>query len=185
MARQRKILFTRESECIQPLRQLIERQTHRTLVAWALDCAARPLAFFEERIPKEVRPREAMEISRLWARGEVKMPFARRAILAAHRAAGEAGAIDPRAEAAARAVGHACATIHAETHALGLVFYWLSALFRSAEPEDADRKIQSELRFLTERLLWWEQNPSEWDAPWAVFLRKDMPNKERLRHERE
>ena len=60
MPKQRKILYSRDSACIQPLRLLMEEQTHRVLVAWALDCAERPLAFFQERIPDELRPREAV-----------------------------------------------------------------------------------------------------------------------------
>ena len=96
MVRQRKVLYSRNSACIQPLRLLMEEQTHRVLAAWALDCAARPLAFFEERIPAELRPREAIELSRMWARGAIKMPLARRIILQAHAAAGEAGEHDPR-----------------------------------------------------------------------------------------
>ena len=185
MKTRRKLLYTRESECIQPLRALMEQQTHRALVAWALDCAARPLAFFEERVKYELRPREAIQISKMWARGTIKMPTARHAILAAHRAAGEAGAADPLAEASARAVGHACATIHAETHALGLAYYWLTAVHRAAEPEEAEQRVQEELIFLMERLAWWEEHIESWGAPWASFLLRNAPNKEKIRHEKE
>jgi len=184
MPNQRKILYSRKSACIQPLRLLMEEQTHRVLAAWALDCAARPLAFFEERVPQEFRPREAIVVSRMWAQGEIKMPLAKRAILRAHAAAGEAGRRNPQAEAAARAVGHACATIHAETHALGLVFYWLTAAVRSAEPDAREQRETEELVWLTERLLFWRDNIDSWNAPWAAFLLREAPNKEKLLHEK-
>lgn len=184
MAYHRKILYSRESECIQPLRQLMEEQTHRVLVAWALDCAARPLAFFEERIPADLRPREAIFVGRMWAQGESKMPLARRAILQAHSAAGEAGKRDPLAEAAARAVGHACASIHTETHALGLVFYWLTAVVRNCAPEERERRESEELLWLSERLLYWRDHIEDWNAPWAAFLLREAPNREKLLHEK-
>jgi hypothetical protein len=184
MPRQRKILYSRESACILPLRLLMEEQTHRVLVAWALDCAARPLAFFEERVSAELRPREAIIISRMWAQGEIKMPLARRAILQAHAAAGEAGKRDPLVEAAARAVGHACATIHTETHALGLVFYWLTAAVRECAPEEREQCESEALQWFTERLLYWRDHIEEWNAPWAEFLLREAPNKEKLLHEK-
>lgn len=184
MAYQRKILYSRQSACIEPLRRLMEEQTHRTLVAWALDCAARPLAFFEERVAGELRPREAVNLSRLWAQGKIKMPQARRAILSAHAAAGEAGETDACAEAAARAVGHACATVHTETHALGLVFYWLTAAVRDAAPEKRDQREREELAWLRERLLFWQAHLEDWNAPWAEFLLRDVPNREKLLREK-
>lgn len=185
MTTPRKLLYTRGSECIQPLRALVERQTHRALVAWALECAKRPLAFFEERVLQDLRPREALARSAAWARGEIKMPAARNAILAAHRAAGEARAADQAAEAAARAVGHACATVHAETHALGLAYYWLTAVHRASEPDRAEARAEEETAYLLERLCWWEGHIESWDAPWAAFLLRDVPNKEKIKSEKE
>ena len=184
MPNQRKILYSRKSACIQPIRLLMEEQTHRVLVAWALDCAERPLTFFEARIPQEFRPREAIVVSRMWAQGEIKMPLARRAILRAHTAAGENGKRDPQAEAAASAIGHACATIHAETHALGLVFYWLTAAVRACAPEEREQREQEELLWLTERLIYWRDHIEEWNAPWTEFLLREEPNREKLLHEK-
>lgn len=34
LKRKNQILFSRDSECLQPLIRLIEMQTHRTLVMW-------------------------------------------------------------------------------------------------------------------------------------------------------
>lgn len=162
----------------------MEEQTRRVLVAWALDCAARPLAFFEEHIPTELRPREAIVVSRMWAQGQIKMPLVRSVILQAHAAAGEAGKRDPLAEAAARAVGHACATVHAETHALGLVFYWLTAVVRQCTPKERETRESEELQWFAEQLLYWRDHIDSWNAPWAEFLLRAAPNKEKLLHER-
>lgn len=176
----RKILFSRDSDCIQPIRDLIEQQKHRTLVMWALDCAPRVLEIFEKQYPNEKRPHIALEIAQAWARGEVKMPVAKKAIHAAHSAATEAEA-SPAAQAAARAMGHAAATVHVETHALGLVFYGLTAFVYAEGLENYDAVVKRECDFFYERLQYWQDHIDTVDTPWAGFLLKDdAPNKERL-----
>ena len=175
----KKLLFTRESECIQSLRELIEQQKHRTLAMWAVDCAVPVLALFEEKYPQEKRPYEAIEAAKAWMRGEIKMPVAKKAIHAAHHAATEVEH-DPPACAAARAMGHAAATVHVETHALGLVFYGLTA-FVYADPDRADAIVANECKRYYDRLLYWEANIDSLDVPWAPFLLRDtIPNKELL-----
>ena len=176
----RKLLFSRESTCIQPLRTLIEQQKHRTLIAWVLDCAPRILDLFEKKYPEDQRPRQALEIAAAWARGDVKMPIAKKAIHAAHNAAASVEG-DNVAQAAARAVGHAAATVHVETHALGLVFYGLTAFVYASDPNEADTVIERELTWFYDRLLYWEANIDKLDTTWATFLmRDDVPNKEAL-----
>lgn len=56
-----KILFTRDSICLQRLIRLIELQKHRTLVMWAFECAKISLGMFEEKYPSEDRPRIVLE----------------------------------------------------------------------------------------------------------------------------
>lgn len=180
----RKLLFSRESACIQPLRALVEKQTHKALVLWALDCAPRFLDIFERDYPSDTRPRELIEIAGLWAKGAVKMPVAKKAIHAAHHAATEAEA-SPAAQAAARAVGHAAATIHVETHALGIVFYGLTALIYAEKPADFDAFAAKECAWFMDRLSYWEAHSEKVDTAWAPFLmRENQPNKEALLREK-
>lgn len=176
----RKLLFSRDSECVQPLRLLVEDQTHKTLVLWALDCAPRFLDIFEKYCPTEKRPREMLCIADLWAKGEVKMPVAKKAIHSGHNAATDAEAF-PSAQAAARAVCHAASTIHVETHALGVVFYGLTALIYEEKPADPGDFAAKECDWFYEKLKYWESNSDKVDRTWAPFLIKDsIPNKEAL-----
>lgn len=180
----RKILFSRNSECIQPIRELVMKQKHRTLVLWALDCAPRFLKIYERKYPQETRLQEAIDSARAWACGDIKMPVAKKAILAAHKAAREAEC-NPAAQAAARAIGHAAATVHVETHALGIVFYGLSACVYANDLEDADSLVERELEWFYERLLYWEMNVDRVRQKWAPFLlREDEINKEKALYER-
>jgi hypothetical protein len=84
-----RILFSHDSECLQDLIRLMQRQNRRTLVMWASDCAGLPLARFEEKYPKERRPSICLELCEAWARGKIEMPVAQRAILDCHAVAKE------------------------------------------------------------------------------------------------
>jgi len=109
---------------------------HKALAIWAADCAERVLHYFEEKYPEDNRPRKAIEACREWARtGVFRMVDIRRDALAAHAAAREVGE-DNAARSASRAAGHALATAHVPTHALG-VAYALQAVRRATGSEDA------------------------------------------------
>ena len=180
----KKILFDRDSDCLQPLLVLIEKQKHRTLVLWALEYADYLLKIFEEKYPGEDRPRNAIEIGRAWAQGDVKMPAAKKAIHAAHNAATEI-TNDIVYCAVVRAIGHAVATIHVETHAIGAPIYALTAFAYANKQENTQEVVMEECDRLYKRLLYWEENIDFVREPWADFLlRGDIPNKERLLREK-
>ena len=182
--RLRKILFNRDSECLQPLLTLIEKQKHRTLVLWALEYADELANKFETKYPNETRPREVVNACRAWARGEVKMPFAKKAIHAAHNAATEI-TDDIVYCSIARAIGQVVATVHVETHAIGGPIYALTALTYESGQDNAQAAIMKECNKLYERLLYWEKNVDTVQMPWAEFLlRDDVPNKEKLLREK-
>lgn len=61
----------------------------RALRLWACDCAERVLSIFERAYPGDRRPREALRVSQLWARG-----LATEAALAAARDAAWAAELD-------------------------------------------------------------------------------------------
>src|SRR5512135_2790672 len=52
---------------------------HRLLALWAAACAEHVLHFFEAVQPADKRPRQAIELARQWARGEVTMTQSRNA----------------------------------------------------------------------------------------------------------
>src|SRR6185312_14096860 len=52
---------------------------HRLLALWAAVCAEHVLHLFESVQPSDLRPRQAIEQIRAWARGELKMSQSRAA----------------------------------------------------------------------------------------------------------
>ena len=178
-----KILFTRDSSCLQKLIRLIELQKHRTLVMWAFECANIPLGLFEEKYPKEHRPRVALEMCKAWAKGEVKMAVAKKSILDTHAVAKEIE--DDVYIALCHAIGHAGATVHVETHALGLVLYELTAIVFVNSKDDFDLVVNEKIDYYFYRLLYWQSNIDTLDISWAKFLLEDTrPNKEKLLNEK-
>jgi hypothetical protein len=174
-----QLFFSRDSLCLQDLIGLIQIQHHRTLVMWALDCAEVTLSHFEEKYPDEPRPRMCQDRCEDWARGKTKMPEARQAILAAHAAAKE---IDDRAYSAlCRAIGHAGATVHVETHAMGLPIYELTAIVRQHGSDHFAEPVREKIHFYEQRLQYWQETTDRLELDWAHFLMDNSkPNKEKL-----
>lgn len=183
LKKRNKILFSRESQCLQELIKLIQLQNHRTLVMWALDCAKRPLEQFEAKYPDENRPRICLELCEAWARGKIKMPIAKHAILDSHAVAKEIG--DSEYGDLCHAIGHAGATVHVETHALGLPIYELTAIVLNYGKENFARPISEKINYYYNCLLYWQENTDNLGLDWADFLLDDSkPNKERLLSEK-
>lgn len=115
MKRKNQVLFTKDSALLQDLRMLFDAQHHRAMVLWALEFAEETAGVLQARYPQETRPCEAVQLSRAWAAGKVKMHMAQRAILQAHAVAKE---IEPPEDIAlCHAVGQACGVVHTAGHA--------------------------------------------------------------------
>lgn len=183
LKKKNKILFSRDSLCLQELIKLIEMQKHRTLVMWAFDCAKITLEQFEEKYTDEYRPRTCLKLCEAWARGKIKMPKARKAILGSHAVAKK---IDDREyEALCHAIGHAGATVHVETHAMGLPIYELTAIVLKYGKDHYQKPVSDKINYYYNRLLFWQENTDKLGLDWAAFLLDDTrPNKEKLLNEK-
>ncbi len=121
------ILFTADSPCLSSLRALLETSDRRTVALWGLERAGRTAEELARRHPDDPRPSTAVEKSRRWCRGEIKMPEAKKVILDVHAMARE---MDSPADAAlCHAVGQGCSCVHTPRHGLGLPVYELTAVF--------------------------------------------------------
>lgn len=133
--------------------KLARESEHRTLAAWAADCAERVLPLFEEKRPEDDRPRKAIEALRAWERtGVFRMADVRGASLAAHAAAREV-AEDDAARSAARAAGQAMATAHVPTHSIAAAIYAATAVRDSADPLVAEEALEKEREWQYRHLI--------------------------------
>jgi hypothetical protein len=104
---------------------------HKLLALWAASCAEHVLDLFESAQPEDPRPRQAIEHTRAWVRGDVTMMRAR---AAGGHAMGAARDLRGAARYAAYAAGQAGAVAHVAAHELGAAAYAIKAA-RAAGPE--------------------------------------------------
>lgn len=109
--------------------------TKAEALIWALDTAEHVLFRFTDLYPQDPRPNNCLLIGRQWLKEPVPFKTIRATALAAHASARDAQ--DPLAIAAARACGHAIATIHVQTHCIGAALYGLKAC-----PDEASKKTE-------------------------------------------
>ena len=80
---------------------------------------------------------------------------------------------------------YAGATVHVETHALGLIFYVLTSIIIKLNKVNYYETIKDKLGFYYNRLKYWEQNINSYQGEWASFLLDDSRvNKEKLLNEK-
>ncbi len=121
-----------------------DEQDHRSLALWAADCAERVLPYFEEKYPKDGRPRKAIEAVRAWTRGEIRAGPA--------RAAAARDAVEGAPRAAARAAGQAAGVAHMPGHARHAAAYAAKAVTCAAAAAAASKERGWQYRHLPKRL---------------------------------
>jgi hypothetical protein len=122
---------------------------HQLLALWAAVCAEHVLHLFEKILPSDTRPRQAIEQTRAWVRGEIKMSEARAAgghAMAAAR--GQSGA----ARHAAFAAGQAAVVAHVAAHELGAAAYAIKAARAAAPGFQSESAGRIECRWQREQL---------------------------------
>lgn len=172
--RKNKLFFSRKSACLQNLNQKMETASHLTLVLWAFEQAQPIVTKLESRYMEENCFADVYNTCLAWAHGEVKMPFAKRTILDCHAFAKQiSSAVDI---AYCHALGQGCSTVHVKTHAIGLVFYELTALVLQNQKKDYEPIITKQIQHYEQRLDWWCEHTKEYETQsWNKFLLKTKP----------
>ncbi len=122
---------------------------HKLLALWAAACAEHVLHFFESAQPSDPRPRQAIEQTRAWARGEITMTQSR---TAAGHAMAAARALRGAAREAAFAAGQAAAVAHVAAHELGAAAYAIRAARAAVLQSERDKAGRLECQWQHEQL---------------------------------
>lgn len=124
-------------------------EDHHLLSQWAATCAEHVLHLFEQVAPDDARPRDAIEMARAWARGEVRMSDARMAAFASNAAGRD---LPAPAKYAALAAGQAAPVAHVAAHALGAAAYAIRAAAANAAKDQAEAARRAERDWQRERI---------------------------------
>ena len=122
---------------------------HRLLALWAAACAEHVLHFFEAVQPSDPRPRQAIEQTRAWARGAIRMTQSR---VAAGHAMAAARALRGAAREAAFAAGQAAAVAHVAAHELGAAAYAIRAARAAVVESERDKAGRLECQWQRQQL---------------------------------
>lgn len=145
---------------------------HQLLALWAAACAEHVLHLFESLQPSDPRPRQAIELARAWARGEIKMSQAR---AAGGHAQAAARPLSGAARHAAYAAGQAAVVAHVAAHELGAAAYAIKAARAAASKNDKQSAGRLECRWQREQLpdaireLVLDDQRLRNDICWSVF----------------
>jgi len=123
---------------------------HRLLALWAAACAEHVLHLFESVQPSDPRPRQAIELTRAWARGEIRMSQSRDSAGHAQAAARD---LSGAARHAAFSAGQAAAVAHVAAHELGAAAYAITAARAAASGCEGENAGRLECRWQREQLL--------------------------------
>lgn len=164
------ILFTPRTECLSELAMRLDTAERVATTEWALTLGEGVAEYLSGHYPVDSRPRTAATMARLWASGEIKMPKAKRSILALHAMA---KALSDRADAAcAHAAGQAFSTIHSPRHAMGFPIYELTAIALKAGVGNSSELIEK--RVCEYLALLDECSRQKYDkSEWADFIMRD------------
>lgn len=167
----RRLYFTPQSACLQPLAAQFELAKHRTLVLWAFEFAEKAVKILSGRYRGETRFRLALNICKDWAAGGSSLREARGAILRVHAFAKETDNRDHIA--LSHALGQGLSVVHTRKHALGFPLYDLTAIVHRHGIDACARALEHRLWQYADRLTWWRDHTDDHPGPWAEFLLRD------------
>jgi hypothetical protein len=150
----------------------LEDSDHHLLALWAAACAEHVLGLFQTVRPDDPRPRRAIELTRAWVRGEVRMMEAR---AAGGHAMGAARDLRGAPRNAAYAAGQAGAVAHVAAHELGAAAYAIKAVRAAAPEQERDAAGRLECRWQRDQLpeaireLVLDDQRVRNDLCWSVF----------------
>lgn len=154
---------------------LLSDEDHYLLAIWAAECAGHVLHHFEAAQPTDDRPRRAIEATRAWVRGEIKMMQARDFAGASQEAARDIKEVSEAARMAALSAGQAAVVAHVPAHELGAAAYAIRAVIAALPKSEKETARKRECQWQRDRLpetireLVLDDQRLRNDICWSVF----------------
>lgn len=166
--RKNKVLFRLDDAILSDISAMLNSSSRKAIVLWAFELAEEGIDTLEFRCPQDDRARKSLELSKRWARGDIKMPTAKSAILNCHGAAKDTK--NEVCVALFHAVGQACSCVHTSDHALGFPIYELTAIVRELGIESCEDAIIERISEYESFLIKAQKEALSHPGPWASFL---------------
>lgn len=166
--RHNKILFDHNSVSLLSLINLIENSKHRVLILWAFFMVEQVCSQLKRDNVDDKLILNAVNITKSWSKGLLKMNEAKHSILTVHSMAKEFD--NPSIIAKLHAIGHGLSTVHVKTHALGLIFYELTSIVRDFGIEHFESHVIKRIDFYEKKLDYYSNTYDYINQVWASFL---------------
>ena len=166
LKKKNKILFDKKSLFLQDLMFSISEQNHKVLTLWSFDLVSKIVNYLENKYPNEKRFRIALDKTKLWSQGEIKMKEAKRAILDCHAVAKEL--TNKEDIALCHAIGQGCSVVHTVGHAIGLPIYELTTIVYKYGIDNCKDKLINRKKEYIDKLYYYQEHYNEYKK-WAKF----------------
>lgn len=166
-----QILFNRNSLSLQPLINILNEQTHQILVLWVFERVNEIVFQLDDNIKNDERITDGIKAVHEWAKGHIKMPSAKKAILDIHAIAKEIN--HPAMKAKIHAIGQGLSTVHVKAHSLGLVIYELTSIVLVNGIDAFESDVSQKISHYIETLKRAKKELSHNNREWASFLQKE------------
>ena len=165
-----QILFNFDSECLQEIIHDFQELDRIEAILWAFDEVEHLVEKLQTKYPEYNEITEVLKLARLWAHGEIKMPEAKKGILSCHALAKKMN--DKVDIALVHAIGQGCSTVHVKNHALGIVFYTLTAIVIEQHYESYASIVLKQIDAYKLSMAYWKENGASiaTTEKWASFL---------------
>lgn len=168
LKKRREILFSKDSEIFSSLDALLVNQNRKAVTLWALDLAQEGAEKFFKKHPEEYAVIEAVESSKKWSEGKIKMPDARIKILECHAVAKR---LSNKADIAlVHAVAQGCSVVHTVKHAMGYPIYELTSLVYELGIEQCKEAIEKRIEEYNQKLIFFSDSDIYSNKKWADFI---------------
>ncbi len=152
-----QFIFMPQDSILKELVNLVELCNHQVLVKWTFQQIDKLLS--EQHFDSYVV--ECVQSAKLWAQGSVKMNDTKPMILHCHQLAKKQNNI------LIAAIAQGCSVVHTPKHAMGLVLYELSWIYKNKNYQDVLNKIEEYVKALQKI----KNNHIDNQGKWATFLR--------------
>ena len=167
-----KILFAKSDPQLEKLATRLEQTSKRVAILWALEQATRIVMELDFKYPDNDLFDQSLNLASMWMQGQIKMPQAKKAILALHQLATsfESSPDTYLDGLKIRALAHGLATIHSQRHAIGLPLYYLSALVMRNR-DCYDLAVETRIAQYHDSLEYYQSHLDQCQVTWAKFLK--------------
>lgn len=165
----RQILFSKDSELLAELEFLISSQNRKAVTLWALDLSEESAEKIIKKYPTEKAVIEAVQFSKIWAQGNIKMPAAKKKILECH-------AVAKRLEnkediACVHAIAQGCSVVHTVKHAIGYPIYDLTSIIYREGIDNCKEAVEKRNQEYIDRLIYYSNENIYSKMKWADFIK--------------